>query len=138
MNEQHEENEEDMDGNENEEPAEKRNQTTSHSIPDENNKRRMPPIILTKEIDDYLKFIQTLKTFIKNEPRIFHSKDKLTIITDSQVDFDIVKRELEIAEVPFHTCPEKRNKPKKPVAKGLPDVPTKEIIADLDKKGIKC
>ena len=136
LNEQHEENEDDMD--ENEEPAEKRKQTTSHSIPDKNKKRTMPPIILTKEIDDYSKFIQTLKTFIKNEPRIFYSKYKLTIITDSQADFDIVKRELEIAEVPFHTYPEKQYKPKKHVANGLPDVPTEEIIADLDKKGIKC
>ena len=79
-----------------------------------------------------------METFIKDEPRIFYSKDKLTIITESQVDFDIVKRELEIAEVPFHTYPEKQSKPKKLVAKGLPDVPTEEIIADLDKKGIKC
>ncbi|XP_033227229.1 uncharacterized protein LOC117179478 [Belonocnema kinseyi] len=121
---------------ENQDVAEKVQEEKCNTI--SGKKKKVPPIIISHELDDYSGFVATLKSFIKGDPKLHYSPKSLAIYAENEEDYSTLINELDIAKCDYHTYPTKEMKTKRMVLKRLPNIPSKELEDDLDRQGVKC
>ena len=98
-----------------------------------------PPIIVTEKITDYTKCINAIIAVCTDKKTgIDYTPTELRIHTTNMKDYMDLIRKLKGDKMTFYTYAPKENKPKHIVAKRLPNLPTNEIIEDLQAQGIKC
>lgn len=100
--------------------------------------KKTPPVVIFHEWDDYSRFVTTLKSFIKGDPKLHYFPKSLAIYAENKDDYSILIKELDIAKCDYHMCPTKETKTKRMVLTGVSNIPHKELEDDLDGQGVKC
>lgn len=114
-------------------------ETTPECSGDEENEPETaipPPIIVTSEIPNISKVLNQLNSALKKPPLLKIGTGTYTFRPQCIEDHKILCDVFTNVGLEFHSFADKHEKSPKMVVKGLPDLPTEEIISFLQKKGI--
>ena len=102
-------------------------------------KQRIPPITITRAIQDYSKTLAELRNATPSKQiKAALVKEGLSVRVKTREDYEALRKALDKGKVPYFTHMFKDQRPKILVLKGLPSLPMMDIMDDIEKQGIKC
>lgn len=106
-----------------------------------NKKPKVPPIVVTHEVVQYKSFCEAIRKGCKEDVFFKYTPKATTIYTTTTEDSENIQAGLKRQKLAFFTYTYKKNKIYHRVIKGLPTIPTEDILAELEELGagaVRC